>query len=143
MEKFIMPFIGFTKSATKKEGLLTWVANVAGAIIPIAPVKASLTRTQFEPANRFKCTFSHSPNPSSLCTYHFTKKGYMTEIHHYQWLVQTCTGINLLPSMVGAVRRDKHIFMWCPGLVLIQRIAHTCKFIVLCNNDKTRLRRMF
>lgn len=39
-----------------EEGLLIWVAEVAGTIIVIAKVKASLTRAQPEPSTKFKCT---------------------------------------------------------------------------------------
>lgn len=69
MEKSFMPFIGFRKSATKKEGLLTWVANVAGVVIPIAPVKASLTRIQFELATDLNV---HFPSPLTCPPYTHT-----------------------------------------------------------------------
>lgn len=128
---------------------MIWVANVAGAIIPIATVKASLTRTQAEPSNRFKCT-SRPParQPSLPKHYHFTKKRLndlnipllviSSDMHSYQFDSQYGWGTELEDSgrrCVGWEQNHFHVMSW--GQYWFSSVAHAFKFIVLCNTDRT------
>lgn len=46
-----------------KEGLLIWIADMAGTIIPIAKAKASLTRTQLSRALKYISMYTPPPQP--------------------------------------------------------------------------------
>lgn len=140
-----MPFIGFTKSATKK-GAPDLSSKCGWAIIPMTPVKASFTGSQFEPTNRFKCTsLTHPPyahtilQKKRLNDWNIPLSVISPDMHRYQFTSQYGWG-NEIEDTKGETETfhvlswHQHWFSW---------VAHTFKFIVLCNNDKTRLRRIF